>query len=140
MPVKRTTPRLRDRFLFNAFQALRCREPSLRRHALDLELESSVDPEMIWISGRVLPGGHRLTFAATVGNRAYVEVTSGRPRHRDRVLLRQNDLRLVDSGSEIAAAFEETLAALAGMDVGTQKSVMGGIAERWRKLSLAAIR
>ena len=131
---------LSDRFLRNVVAALTRRQTAIRHRALETELECSSEPEMVWISSRVNHGGHRLTFAATVGNRAYVEVLSGRARSRGKVLLRESDLRLVDAAAQIVDAFEWTLAALAGLDVVAQRRVVEQIAERWRRLGLATVR
>ncbi len=138
--VEEASSELTDRFLRNVLSALTRRQPAIRHQALETELEYSSDPEMVWISSRVNHGGHRVTFAATVGNRAYVEVLSGRARSRGKVLLRENDLRLVDAAAEIVGTFEWTLEALAGLDVVAQRRTVAQVAEKWRRLALAAVR
>ena len=129
-----------NRFLRNVIAALSRRQTAIRRQALETEFEYSADPEMVWISSRVNRGGHRITFAATVGNRAYLEVLSGRPRSRGKVLLRESELRLVDAAARIAGTFEWTLEAFAGLDVVAQRRTVEQVAERWRRLGLCAVR
>ena len=131
---------LNDRFLRNVLAAFSRRQTAIRHRALETEFEYSTDPEMVWISSRVNLGGHRVTFAATVGNRAYIEVLSGRARSRGKVLLRQSDLRLVDAAAEIVESFVWTLSAVAGVEISAQKRVLDTIGEKWRKLGLVALR
>jgi hypothetical protein len=138
--VEEPRSELTDRFLRNVLGALARRQPAIRHQALETEFEYSADPEMVWISSRVNQGGHRVTFAATVGNRAYLEVLSGRARSRGKVLLRESELRLVDAAADIARTFEWTLGALAGLDVVAQRRVVEQIGERWRRLGLTAVR
>ena len=131
---------LSDRFLRNVLAAFSRRQTAIRHRALETEFEHSTDPEMVWISSRVNLGGHRVTFAATVGNRAYIEVLSGRARSRGKVLLRQSDLRLVDGANDIVGSLEWTLSAVAGVEIHAQKRVVEAIAEKWGKLGLVALR
>jgi hypothetical protein len=138
--VEEPARELTDRFLRRVAAAFGQRQTAIRQRALDTELEHSADPEMVWISSRVNLGGHRVTFAATLGNRAYVEIISGRARSRGKVLLRQADLRLVDAAAEIVETYEWTLSAMAGVELAAQKRAIEAIGERWRKLGLVALR
>jgi hypothetical protein len=131
---------LTDRVLRNVLAAFSRRQTAIRHRAIDTEFEYSTDPESVWISSRVNLGGHRVTFAATAGNRAYLEVLSGRPRSRGKVLLRQSDLRLVDAAAEIVETFEWTLGSMAGVELSAQKRVIDRIGEKWKKLALVAVR
>lgn len=132
---KETTPRFHDRFLSNVYESfVRRRKAISNQGSLDLQPHSDDDREwlsVIFVSGR----SPTLILEFAERNRASLFIRSREAKRRGLVLLRIEDVFLVDNARDIVRCFEWTLSQAWSLRGETDDRI-GLIEDQWRQLTL----
>jgi hypothetical protein len=135
--MRASTARFRDRFLNDLQKGFQRRRKAISHHGR-LEFHQGVDEDFEWLTIVFsAPSSPSVILQLTEGNRVNLYVRSTVGRSRGRVLVRVEDLVMINSPTRIVDAFEWTLSAAHELrDAGDETRKM--IEARWRDLALHA--
>lgn len=137
--VGRATPfptRFNSRFLRNVSAAFQRRSKAIRYHG-SLTWESKEADEFEWITVSFDPIlGPSIVLQLWEANGASLFVRSTNNQNRGKILLRMENLRLIDNAAKLVAVFETTIAELHGA-VDKDATSMLPVKRLWEALTLS---
>jgi hypothetical protein len=131
-------PKFKDRFLDRAARQFERRRKALKHRGGTLDAEATIAPDGEALTVRFLLAGPRpsVILEMNAKNRLSLYLRSTWNRQRGKVLVRLDDVRVVDNPVRIVETFEWTLDAAWNLDApdGIDETVVAQILHRWEVL------
>jgi hypothetical protein len=135
-------PKFKDMFLDRACRAFERRRRAISHHG-KFSIDSDPNSNTEWLTLVYSSFNHpSLILELTEGNKANFYIRSNQPKSRGKVLLRLEDLRLVDNPSRLVEIFEWTISGSRRLedDTGSCTAVRDSILQRWLRLSVRIVK
>jgi hypothetical protein len=129
-------PHFHDVFLERASRGMAKRAKAMRRHGT-LGWRSGTPGEPEWLEVDFsTPGAPSIRVELNVGHRAHLHIRSGQAENRGKVLLRLENLRLVDNPGLLVDTFEWTSETLRRGGPSPDVSQLDAVGDKWSKISV----